>query len=211
MIIQFYSPLRLSNFNCKWNVDEYAYNVRTKKYHEILGLLAPGIIRQFKNQTGNGKTIILNNGINIVNEDPIGFWSQVLTVDTSTDAANEWIISENTNGGFKNIQRLNVGDYSMIIKDKFLAKTGLKFKNDKSGHHTSMEKDYIFNSLRHQMSMAGDPEQRVYLLLQCIDVKIFADSSIFTDCLNAIKDSMSLYLKDLLLIEAECLVFPVKI
>lgn len=211
MITQFYSPLRLSNFDYKWNVNDYAYNVRTKKYHEILGLLAPGIIRQFKNQTGSGKTIILNNGINIVNEDPVGFWNQVLTVDMSTDAANEWVISENTNGGFKNIQRLNVDDYSMIIKDKFLAKTGLKFKNDKSGHHTSIEKDYIFISLRHHMSMAGDPEQRVYLLLHCIDVKIFADSSIFTDCLNAVKDSMSLYLKDLLLIEAECLVFPVKI
>ena len=211
MITQFYTPLRVSNQQCKFNVNEYAYNLRTKRYHEILALLAPGMIRQFKNQQGHGKVLVLNNGVNIVNEDPIGFWNQVLTIDISTDAAKEWIISENTNGSFKNIQRLNVDDYSMIIKDKFLAKTGLKFKNDKSGHYTSMEKDYIFNSLRYQMSMAGDPEQRVYLLLQCIDVKIFADSSIFTDCMNAVKDSMSLYLKDLLLIEAECLVFPVKI
>ena len=61
MITQFYTPLRVSNHQCKFNVNEYAYNLRTKRYHEILALLAPGMIRQFKNQQGHGKVLELQN------------------------------------------------------------------------------------------------------------------------------------------------------
>ena len=45
MITQFYTPLRVSNQQCKFNINEYAYNLRTNRYHEILALLAPGMIR----------------------------------------------------------------------------------------------------------------------------------------------------------------------
>ena len=211
MITQFYTPLPVSNQQCKFNVNEYAYNLRTKRYHEILALLAPGMIRQFKNQQGHGKVLVLNNGVNIVNEDPVGFWGQVLTVDVSTDAAKDWIISENTSAGFKNVQRVGLIDYDTIIKDKFIERTGLTYKADKPGFHTSIEKDYVFNSLRQQMAMRGDPEQRVHLLLHCTDVKVYAGSSIFTDCLKAVEKSMELHLEELMMIEAECLVFSVKV